>query len=56
VPKTCNGESTASSTNFAGKSSYLPAENWNYIHACYPELVSTQSGLSTLILVLKPWS
>jgi hypothetical protein len=27
VPKTCNGESTASSTNFAGKSSYLPAEN-----------------------------
>jgi hypothetical protein len=28
VPKTFNGEKIASSTNFAGKSGYLPAENW----------------------------
>jgi hypothetical protein len=28
-PKTYNGEKTASSTNVAGKSGYLPAENWN---------------------------
>jgi hypothetical protein len=27
VPKTFNGEKIASSTNFAGKSGYLPAEN-----------------------------
>jgi hypothetical protein len=27
VPKTYNGEKTASSTNGAGKSGYLPAEN-----------------------------
>jgi hypothetical protein len=27
--KTCSGEKTASSTNVAGKSGYLPAENWN---------------------------
>jgi hypothetical protein len=27
VPKIYNGEKTASSTNDAGKSSYLPAEN-----------------------------
>jgi hypothetical protein len=27
VPKTYNGEKTASSTNVAGKSGYLPAEN-----------------------------
>jgi hypothetical protein len=27
VPKTNNGENTASSTNVAGKSDYLPAEN-----------------------------
>jgi hypothetical protein len=27
VPKTHNGEKTASSTNVAGKSGYLPAEN-----------------------------
>jgi hypothetical protein len=27
VPKTCNGERTASSTNVAGKSGYLPAKN-----------------------------
>jgi hypothetical protein len=26
-PKTYNGEKTASSTNVAGKSDYLPAEN-----------------------------
>jgi hypothetical protein len=29
VPKTYNGEQTASSTNVARKSGYLPAENWN---------------------------
>jgi hypothetical protein len=27
LPKTYNGEKTASSTNGAGKSGYLPAEN-----------------------------
>jgi hypothetical protein len=27
VPKTYHGEKTASSTNVAGKSGYLPAEN-----------------------------
>jgi hypothetical protein len=27
VPKTYDGEKTASSTNIAGKSGYLPAEN-----------------------------
>jgi hypothetical protein len=27
VPKTYDGEKTASSTNVAGKSGYLPAEN-----------------------------
>jgi hypothetical protein len=27
VPKTYNGEKTASSTNVPGKSGYLPAEN-----------------------------
>jgi hypothetical protein len=27
LPKTYNGEKTASSTNVAGKSGYLPAEN-----------------------------
>jgi hypothetical protein len=27
VPKAYNGEKTASSTNVAGKSGYLPAEN-----------------------------
>jgi hypothetical protein len=29
VPKTCNGEKTASSRNVAGKSNYLSTENWN---------------------------
>jgi hypothetical protein len=29
VPKTNDGEKTASSTNVAGKSGYLPTENWN---------------------------
>jgi hypothetical protein len=29
VPKTYNGEKTASSTNVAGKTGYLPAENCN---------------------------
>jgi hypothetical protein len=29
VTKTCNGEKTASSTNVAGKTGYLPAEKWN---------------------------
>jgi hypothetical protein len=29
VPKTYDGEKTASSTNVAGKTGYLPAENWN---------------------------
>jgi hypothetical protein len=29
VLKTYNGEKTVSSTNCAGKSGYMPAENWN---------------------------
>jgi hypothetical protein len=29
VPKTYDGEKTASSINIAGKSGYLPTENWN---------------------------
>jgi hypothetical protein len=29
VPKTHDGEKTASPTNVAGKSGYLHAENWN---------------------------
>jgi hypothetical protein len=29
VPKTYDGEKTASSTNVAGKIGYLHAENWN---------------------------
>jgi hypothetical protein len=54
APKTYNGEKTDSLTNVAGKNGYLPAENWNFIHASYPVLVSTQSGLRTLISDLKP--
>jgi hypothetical protein len=52
-PKSYNGEKTASSTNVAGKSRYLPAENWNWIHACHTVLVLTQR---TLISDLKPCS
>jgi hypothetical protein len=48
VAKTYNGEKTASSTNI-GKSGYLPAENWNWIHVCHPVQVPTQSGLNALI-------
>jgi hypothetical protein len=29
APRTYDGEKTASSTSFAGKSDYPPAENWN---------------------------
>jgi hypothetical protein len=53
VSKACNGEKNASSTNGAGKIGYLPAENRNSIHVCHPVLVSTQSGLRTLISDLK---
>jgi hypothetical protein len=48
VPKTYNGEKTASSTNFAGKTGHLHAENWNQIHVFHPVQVSTQSWLRTL--------
>jgi hypothetical protein len=48
VPKTYVGDKTASS-DFAEQSGYLPAENWNQIHASHPVLVSTQSGLRILI-------
>jgi hypothetical protein len=41
VPKTYDGEKTASSTNVAGKSGYLPATNWNQIHVYYSVIVST---------------
>jgi histidinol phosphatase-like enzyme len=47
-PKTYSGEKTASSTNVAGESSYLPAENWNWIHAYHFVLVSNQSGFKDL--------
>jgi hypothetical protein len=50
APKTNDAKKTTSSTNVAGKSGYVPAEHQNYIHACHPALVSTQSGLRTLIL------
>jgi hypothetical protein len=56
APKTYDGEKTASSTNVAGKSRYLPAENGNKIHAYHPVLVSTQSGLRILISDPKPCS
>jgi hypothetical protein len=49
VPKTYDGENTASSTNVAGKTGYLHAENWNWIHVFHPVQVSTQSGLRILI-------
>jgi hypothetical protein len=48
-PKTYNGEKTASSTNVAGKTRYLPVENRNYIYVFHPVHVSTQSALRTLI-------
>jgi hypothetical protein len=53
APKTYNGEKTASSTNVAGKSGYLSARNWNYVHFYHPVLVSTQNGSRTLISDLK---
>jgi hypothetical protein len=53
VPETYKEEKTASSTNVAWKSDYLLAENWNEICACHPVLVSTQTGLKTLISDLK---
>jgi hypothetical protein len=34
---------TASSTNVAGKSGYLPTEDWKKIHACRPVLVQGQN-------------
>jgi hypothetical protein len=55
-PKTYNEEKTASSTNVAGKTGYLHAENWNEINICHLELVSTQSILRTLMGDLKLWS
>jgi hypothetical protein len=39
----------ASSTNVAGKTGYLPAENLNLIHVFYPVQVSTQRALRALI-------
>jgi hypothetical protein len=47
VPKTYDGEKTASSTNVDGKTGYLPTENF------HPVLVSTQSGSRTLF---KTWN
>jgi hypothetical protein len=44
VPKTHGGEKTASSTNVARKTGYLPAENWNYIHVCQPVPVACCFG------------
>jgi hypothetical protein len=41
APKTDDGVKTASSTNVAGKSGYLPAKKWNYIHVYHPVVVST---------------
>jgi hypothetical protein len=48
VPKTYDGEKTASSTNVARKSGYLPAKK-----LYHPVLVSTQNGSRTLISDLK---
>jgi hypothetical protein len=31
--------------NVGGKTGYLHAENWNWIHVCNPIQVKTQSGL-----------
>jgi hypothetical protein len=45
LPKTHDGGNTPSSTNVAGKTEYLRAENQNQIHVCQPVQVSTQSGL-----------
>jgi hypothetical protein len=53
APKTYNGEKTSSLINVARKNDYLPPENLNYIHATHPVLVSTQSGLRTLLSDLK---
>jgi hypothetical protein len=47
APKTYDGEKTASSTNVAGKRGYLPALDWNCIHAYHPVLVSTESALKS---------
>jgi hypothetical protein len=49
-------EKTVFSTNVAGKIGYLPAENWNRPMPVNPVLVSTQSGLGTLISDPKPYS
>jgi hypothetical protein len=54
LQKPYNGEKTASSTNAAGKSGYMSAENSHEICACDPILVSTQTGLITLISDMKP--
>jgi hypothetical protein len=35
-------EKTMSSTKVAGKTGYLPAENWNWIHAYHLVLVSAK--------------
>jgi hypothetical protein len=55
-PKTYNVEKTASITNVAGKSGYLPAENLNYIYGYHPVLITTQRGVRTLISDLTPCS
>jgi hypothetical protein len=33
----------SSSISTTGKTGYLPAENWNWIHVCHPVHLSTQS-------------
>jgi hypothetical protein len=53
APKIYGGEKTASSTNVAGKSGYLPAKKLKLDHVYHPVLVSTQNGSRTLISDLK---
>jgi hypothetical protein len=48
-PKHTMGKKMASSTNVAGKTGYLHAENWNLIYIFNPVQASTQSGCRTLI-------
>jgi hypothetical protein len=42
VPKTYDGEKTASSTSISGRSGYLPTENWILICAYHHVLASTK--------------
>jgi hypothetical protein len=53
MPKTYNGEKTASSTNVAWKGGFLPAKTETRSMFNHPVLVSTQNGSRMLISDLK---